>query len=54
MLKLKAEVTSCFEAAALSTRCKLKIVEKMEYKGTDFLGNQKAHKSDEVERGYCG
>jgi hypothetical protein len=37
MLKLKAEVTNCFKAAALSTRCKLKIAEKMEYKGTYFL-----------------
>ena len=31
--KLKTDVTNCFKAAALSTMCKLRLVDKMEYKG---------------------
>lgn len=30
---LKKEVQKCFEGAAVSTGCKLKITEKMSYKG---------------------
>jgi len=33
--KLKSDVLACFEGAAKSTRCKLKITEKMNYKGTE-------------------
>ena len=32
--KLKSDVKNCFEAAAVSTRCQLKITEKMTYKGS--------------------
>jgi metal-dependent amidase/aminoacylase/carboxypeptidase family protein len=31
--ELKANVIRCFEGAALSTKCKLKITDKMHYKG---------------------
>jgi len=33
LTKLKEDVKKCFEAAAISTRCTLKITDKMNYKG---------------------